>query len=117
MATSQRLLAIAIFGLLVAGIATAIVKGPEQVEGPLGIAPSDSASPTPTETFTFPGPVPTESETQLFPTESETPAGPEASPSELPRTGGGSFVGASLLTLMLAAGGALLVARTARGTR
>ena len=113
MATSQRLLAIAIFALLVAGVATAIVKGPE--EAPVAVAPTDSPTPSPSQTFTFPGPIPTETETQLFPTESETPAGPEVSPSELPRTGGGSLFGPAWITLALAAAGGSLVLRTARG--
>jgi hypothetical protein len=115
LATSQRLLAIAIFGLLVAGIATAIVKGPEE-EAPLVIAPTDSPTATPSETFTFPGPIPTESDTSLFPT--DTPGEPGAEPtdsmSELPRTGGGSVAGPALLTLLLALAGGVFVYRSAR---
>lgn len=111
MATSQRLLGFAIFALLVAAIATAVVKGPG--EEPLIVLPT--TSPTPSETFTFPGPVPTETETQLFPTATETAAGPDVSPGEeLPRTGGGSLLWPAALTLALAVGGGALVRRTAR---
>jgi LPXTG-motif cell wall-anchored protein len=113
LATSQRVLGFAIFALLVAAIATAVVKGPG--EDPLTIGPT--TSPTPSETFTFPGPVPTETETQLFPTATETAAGPEVSPGEgeeLPRTGGGSLLWPAALTLALAVGGGVLVRRTAR---
>ncbi|HJR18373.1 MAG TPA: hypothetical protein VJ922_01515 [Actinomycetota bacterium] len=116
MATSQRLLAFAIFGLLVAGFVSVAVK--DSGEDPLVIAPTESPSPTPTETFTFPGPIPTESDTGLFPTESESPAGPDVSPtdtmSELPRTGRGSLALPALLTLVLAALGSLMVRRSAR---
>lgn len=111
MATSQRMLGFAIFALLVAAIATAVVKGPG--EEPLTIAPSPT--PSPSETFTFPGPVPTETQTQLFPTATETAAGPEVSPGdELPRTGRASLLWPAALTLALAVGGGLLVRRTAR---
>ena len=116
MATSQRLLAIAIFGLLVAGIATAVVKGPDGE--PSAITPTRSPTPTPTETFTFPGPIPTDSETPLFPTDTAEPTGPGAEPTEtmteLPRTGDGSLAMPALLTLALAIAGGLLVRRTAR---
>ena len=112
MATSQRLLAIAIFGLLVAGLVTVAVKDSE--EEPLVIAPT--TSPTPTETFTFPGPLPTETDTGLFPT--ETPSEPGAEPTEtmteLPKTGDGSLALPALLTLILGAAGAFFVRRAAR---
>ena len=112
MATSQRLLGFAIVVLLVAAIATAVVKGPG--EEPLTVG---TPTPTPSETFTFPGPVPTETQPTLFPTatETETAAGPEVSPGEeLPRTGGGSLLWPAALTLALAIGGGVLVRRTAR---
>ena len=115
MATSQRLLAIAIFGLLVAGIATALVKGPDGE--PSAITPTQSATPTPTETFTFPGPIPTESETGLFPTDTAEPTEPGVEPTEtmteLPRTGRGSVTMPALLTLVLAIAGGLAVRRAA----
>jgi LPXTG-motif cell wall-anchored protein len=110
--TSQRVLAGVIVVLLAVGIGAVFVKGDD--EEPLTLP---TTSPTPSETFTFPGPVPTESETPLFPTatETETAAGPEVSPGEeLPRTGGGSLLWPAALTLALAAGGGMLVRRTAR---
>lgn len=116
MATSQRLLAIAIFAVLVAGIATAVVK--DSNEEPSAITPTQTATPTPTETFTFPGPAPTDSESPLFPTDTAEPTEPGAEPTEtmteLPRTGRGSVALPALLTLFLAIAGGLLVRRTTR---
>ena len=115
MATSQRLLAIAIFGLLVAGFVTVAVKDSE--EEPLVIP---TTSPTPTETFTFPGPIPTatDTDTGLFPTETETPSEPGPEPTEtmteLPKTGDGSLAMPALLTLALGGAGAFFVRRSAR---
>ena len=116
MATSQRLLGFLIFALLVAGIAAAIVKGPADDDS-LTVGPTPTTTPTspePTQTFTFPGPVPTMTDTDVLPTDTATPAGPEVSPGdELPRTGGGSLILASVLTLATAAAGGSLIRRTA----
>ncbi|MGH2727323.1 MAG: hypothetical protein ACRDKS_10175 [Actinomycetota bacterium] len=112
MAASQRLLAVAIFGLLVAALVAVVVKGPS--DEPRAIAPGPTqSSPEPTETFTFPGLPP--SETPLFPTESETAAGPEVSPSdELPRTGAGSLLWPALMALGLAVVAGVVIQRSAR---
>jgi len=114
LATSQRLLAIAIFGLLVAGIVTAVVKGPG--EEPIAITPTQSPTPTPTDTFTFPGPAPTATESEtMFPTDTAEPGvSPTETMTELPRTGRGSLALPALLTLALAVSGGLLVRRSAR---
>jgi hypothetical protein len=102
-------LAVLIALLLGAGVVAAVVKS--------GDEPTPVVLPTPTQTFTFDGPPPTtpSTESPIVPTETEEPM---ASPTEtmrvLPRTGGGSFAPAALLTLGIALAGGLAVRRSAR---
>ena len=110
----HRVLAVLIALLLGASVVTAVVKGDDDDTVPL-------VEPTPTQTFTFDGAAPTESmftvtaspiepgtgEPSVEPTETETM-------DELPRTGGGSFAPAALLTLVIALGAGIAVTRAAR---
>jgi LPXTG-motif cell wall-anchored protein len=114
LAASQRVLGFLIAAILLAGVGTVFLKGPDEPP-PLTIGPTESPTPTPSETFTFPGPIPTETQTELFPTATESAAGPTVSPGEeLPRTGGGNLFWPAGLTLAMAAGAGLIIRRTAR---
>src|SRR5688572_14650454 len=111
----HRILAVLIALLLAGGASALVVKSDDDDTAPI-VQPTTS----PSETFTFDGAAPTETETEtatptepgaeeptVEPTETETM-------DELPRTGGGSFAPAALLTLAIALGAGLAVSRASR---
>jgi hypothetical protein len=111
----HRVLAVLIALLLAGGASALIVKSDDDT------TPIVQPTASPTQTFTFDGAAPTESEftepaTPLEPGAQEPTVEPTETETmdELPRTGNGSFAPAALLTLAIALGAGLAVARASR---
>ena len=111
--SSYRALGVLIGVVLVAAVATVIVKGGDQTAS----APSAQApTPEPSTTLTFTGAPPFLTESPVItPAGSGSVAGAETSAgATLPRTGGGSLAPQAALLLLLAVAGGWSVWRTAR---
>ena len=112
----HRVLAALIAVLLAGGAAAVVVKSDDDDTVPI-VQPT--TSPTPTETFDdgTPTETPTEPGTEeptVEPGTEEPTVEPTDTMTELPRTGGGSFAPAALLTLAIALGAGLAVSRASR---